>query len=103
MAAFLAEARSREVLIPGSRTSRADVRFRLRHFCPHRRVEITLKLRATPAVNHERITTMSRTALLATALATATPAFASPGNPANSDYRYEWQFAAACPRGLKYA
>jgi hypothetical protein len=50
-----------------------------------------------------RITTMSRMALLAIALAAATPALANPADAANPDERYERQFAASCPPGLKYA
>ena len=46
---------------------------------------------------------MSRMALLAIALAAATPALANPADAANPDERYERQFAASCPPGLKYA
>ena len=46
---------------------------------------------------------MFRMALLAIALATATPALANPVNAANPDYRYTRQFAASCPANLKYA
>jgi len=46
---------------------------------------------------------MSRIALLALAFEAATPALANPVDPGNPDYRYERQFAASCPPGLKYA
>lgn len=46
---------------------------------------------------------MSRIALLAIALVTASPVFANPENSANPDERTEMQFAAACRPGLKYA
>src|SRR3954447_14090065 len=50
-----------------------------------------------------RITTMRRAALLAVALATATPALADPADAANPDYRASQQLAASCPPELKYA
>jgi len=54
---------------------------------------------------------MSRLALLAIALATATPALAQPADPAYRSasplaapaYRSSRPFAASCPAGLKYA
>ena len=46
---------------------------------------------------------MSRIALLAIAIATATPALANPVDAANPDVRYTRQFAASCRANLKYA
>jgi len=46
---------------------------------------------------------MSRIALLAIALATATPVLANPVDAANPDYTEAQQFAASCPANLKYA
>ena len=46
---------------------------------------------------------MSRIALLAIALATATPALADPADAANPDYRESQQLAASCSPELKYA
>ena len=47
--------------------------------------------------------TMSRIALLVVALATATPVFADPVDPANPGYPEAEQLAASCPPELKYA
>jgi|SRR4051794_16108886 hypothetical protein len=55
------------------------------------------------ALISRKITTMRRVALLAIALATATPALANPGDAANPDERYLRQFAASCPANLKSA
>ena len=46
---------------------------------------------------------MYRIALLAIALAAATPALANPGDAANPNERYLRQFAASCSANLKYA
>ena len=46
---------------------------------------------------------MSKIALLAVVLATATPAFANPVDPANPDAREAERLAASCAPELKYA
>jgi hypothetical protein len=46
---------------------------------------------------------MLRTALIAIAIASATPAFANPADSSNPDERIEQGLAAACAPGLKFA